>query len=413
MEPSTAITVFAAIFFVAIPVAGLFLQKEQRQITSAWTCAGIILAYILALLLPQGATELAIFSALFGVIVSFYKVSEDKLKISTLGTGTLTNIYRVLSGIFFFLGVETLYSLSVPGPFSIGYIAMIPLALIIAKIFAERTREFSPALKIFSMSFLLLSLPAVYQPFADFMDFLIHEVVHLNYVTFMFPDHPFLDPAFYQTSMNTIFNPAVTGFGIFALVILLSIAMLRKTHWRERSAGNLSEEVEIRKWFAGQRRTWRTFLIATLSVGLVMFGSAMSRMRSEQGFTSEIYPVQAEGGIVTLSMSKPLYQIGEGKLRKYKYDWNGQSAAFILFRWQGQLKVVMDFCEFCESEKDGYLFKNGQLLCGACQTAIDPATLGIPGGCNPVPLPAEINEYVVKIKVADLIEKFESKKALK
>lgn len=413
MELYLALIVFAAFFIVTVSGISLSLSKENKTINFILLILGLAAAFLLSPFLPRGISELAIFASLFGLIIAFYEISERRKDLPAIPAQVMERIYWVLSGIFCYTVIIFLLEFVSDNSFNRVHLVFAPLAVVVGVFAARKMSELSPSLRIFASSFFLLAIPSVYRPFADFMHYLIHEVVHLNYVTFMFPDHPFLEPAFYEAAMNTVYNPVVTGFGIFAFVIILSLITLGITYWRAGKGVPAADEITARKYLALERKKWRVFLSLILITGLVMFSSAMSRMKAEHGNVSETYPVQADNGYITLSTSKPLYQISEGGLKKYKYDWNGQPIVFILFRWNGQLKVVMDYCEFCRGEEEGYLLKNGQLVCEVCKTAILPETVGSPGGCNPVPVKTRIDNYVVKIKVSDLVGQFKSKKAAK
>lgn len=46
--------------------------------------------------------------------------------------------------------------------------------------------------------------------------------------------------------------------------------------------------------------------------------------------------------------------------------------------------MALDACESCGSV--GYYEKDGKIICKACDVAINLATIGFRGGCNPIPL---------------------------
>lgn len=46
--------------------------------------------------------------------------------------------------------------------------------------------------------------------------------------------------------------------------------------------------------------------------------------------------------------------------------------------------VGLDACEICGPT--GYIEKDGQVICRLCDVMMNKATIGMRGGCNPVPL---------------------------
>ena len=44
----------------------------------------------------------------------------------------------------------------------------------------------------------------------------------------------------------------------------------------------------------------------------------------------------------------------------------------------------LDACENCGPA--GYYEKDGKIICKRCDVAINPATIGFKGGCNPIPI---------------------------
>uniref|UniRef100_UPI0025EC3A10 Fe-S-containing protein n=1 Tax=Selenomonas sp. F0473 TaxID=999423 RepID=UPI0025EC3A10 len=46
--------------------------------------------------------------------------------------------------------------------------------------------------------------------------------------------------------------------------------------------------------------------------------------------------------------------------------------------------VGLDACEICGPT--GYLERDGQIVCRLCDVVMNKATIGMPGGCNPIPV---------------------------
>jgi uncharacterized membrane protein len=61
---------------------------------------------------------------------------------------------------------------------------------------------------------------------------------------------------------------------------------------------------------------------------------------------------------------------------------------------------AFDACVVCGAH--GYVERRGRLVCLACAADINTATLGIGGGCNPIPLKFREDDGALVIALADL-----------
>jgi uncharacterized membrane protein len=62
--------------------------------------------------------------------------------------------------------------------------------------------------------------------------------------------------------------------------------------------------------------------------------------------------------------------------------------------------VGLDACDVCGPT--GYYQRKGQVVCILCDVVMNTSTIGLPGGCNPVPLKFEIEGGNMVIKTSDL-----------
>jgi uncharacterized membrane protein len=62
--------------------------------------------------------------------------------------------------------------------------------------------------------------------------------------------------------------------------------------------------------------------------------------------------------------------------------------------------VGLDACDVCGPT--GYYQRGAQVVCILCDVVMNTSTIGLPGGCNPVPLKFEITGGNMIINVADL-----------
>lgn len=404
----TLTTLSVSLFLIISPILNLFATKSKQNL--AYLTLGMIAALILAKLLPGGVIELALLIGLTGTFISFYKIYNQDFNYENEVTlhSYVYNFYWVLSGIFLFTSILLLIEFLKNNETNKALIVIFAISLIpLLFLLQHRLKILSNDFKFFGISLMMISVPDVFRELSSYNDIFVHGIMHLNYTTFMFPDHPFLDIKLYLLSMNTIEDSTFIAFSTFAFLSILPIVLLVKFYWKKiNPLGNSFSGVEKRLKLSIQRNIWRTKVIITIFIIFIAFFSALFRHETETGEATQYFPVRAKSGYITISTSEPMYQISEGQIKKYRYEWQGNSINFIVFRWKGKLKTVIDFCEFCKGEKEGYYLKASHLVCAVCQTPISFESIGIPGGCNPVPLKARVSKFTVQIKESDLKDIF-------
>ena len=100
-------------------------------------------------------------------------------------------------------------------------------------------------------------------------------------------------------------------------------------------------------------------------------------------------------------VSIPLKAIYDGDLHRYQANENGVEVRFWLYqKSDGKIASVLDACEICGAV--GFYKKGNSVICKNCAAPINPQSVGMPGGCNPIPLQAEVTSDAVLIKEADI-----------
>ena len=89
------------------------------------------------------------------------------------------------------------------------------------------------------------------------------------------------------------------------------------------------------------------------------------------------------------------------RLQRYATQVNGVQVRFLLYRKpDGSMATVFDACEICGGV--GYYKTSQGVVCKNCGAPINGATVGHPGGCNPVPLQATVSGGQVLITEAEV-----------
>lgn len=94
--------------------------------------------------------------------------------------------------------------------------------------------------------------------------------------------------------------------------------------------------------------------------------------------------------------------MADGHLHRYAYATSGGiEVRFIaILKNGGAYGVGLDACENCGPS--GYFEKDGKVICKRCDVAINPATIGFKGGCNPIPVDFEVDGGDLTIATAVL-----------
>ena len=94
--------------------------------------------------------------------------------------------------------------------------------------------------------------------------------------------------------------------------------------------------------------------------------------------------------------------VNDGHLHRFAYTAeNGTQMRYIVIRKsESAYGVALDACDICGPS--GYYERDGQVVCILCDVVMNIGTIGMPGGCNPVPLAHEITDGKIIIDTAAL-----------
>jgi uncharacterized membrane protein len=97
----------------------------------------------------------------------------------------------------------------------------------------------------------------------------------------------------------------------------------------------------------------------------------------------------------------PIARFADGKLHRFSFaDGEKKLRFFVIKINQEQLGVAFDACENCGDQ--GYYQEGPVVYCLNCVAEINPPTIGIGGGCNPIPLAHTIQNDTLRITVEEL-----------
>jgi FTR1 family protein len=154
-------------------------------------------------------------------------------------------------------------------------------------------------------------------------------------------------------------------------------------------------------WSARREKMWMTGVVVT-SFLFIFLSSAEFIYAKSSTALSETNPVTLVGDQVTV----PASQINDDKLHRFGVhvdDGNGRSpeVRFLLYKKpNGTIVSVADACSICGPV--GFYIGSQGIVCKMCASPLNAASMGQPGGCNPIPLKSTIANGQVVIAAADL-----------
>ncbi|MBI2866185.1 MAG: DUF2318 domain-containing protein [Chloroflexi bacterium] len=154
--------------------------------------------------------------------------------------------------------------------------------------------------------------------------------------------------------------------------------------------------VERRKLQAARRQevTWR---IALSLVALAVLGAMGTTALARGPYDPVPLEVVAHQGEVHI----PLSSLEVGSLHKYAYTSEGVTVRFLVARLEdGSVPTALDACAICGTM--GYMQEGDHAVCKRCNAPIYMPTLGMGGGCNPLPLASTLEDGDVVIPETEL-----------
>jgi len=199
-----------------------------------------------------------------------------------------------------------------------------------------------------------------------------------------------------------LIGPIVRDDVFFFIAILALAGAMLLLEWRGRRAA-VTEGLEgaaLRKarWSAGRERLWMIGSCVATGVFMLMITAEFIYAKSTTELSAAI-PVAAAGGFVRI----PVAQVSDGNLHRFSVEEDGSTVRIIVIqRPDKTLATAFDACEICGNK--GYYQKGPNVVCRNCASAIFVPTIGVRGGCNPIPLESAMEGTDLVIPAAKLFK---------
>lgn len=196
-----------------------------------------------------------------------------------------------------------------------------------------------------------------------------------------------------------IIGPIVRNDLFFFVTILALAALMVLFELKRREPLPASASpAERRKasWSSRRDRLWMvsvyasSFIFITLVTAEFIYAKSVSTLSP----ATEITFVDGKASI-------PLNLVYDGDLHRFSVKESGKEIRFWLYqRPDGQIATVYDACEICGPV--GFYKTSTGVVCKNCAAPINPQSVGMAGGCNPIPLKTTVTSDAVIIMEADV-----------
>ncbi|HEY5974646.1 MAG TPA: DUF2318 domain-containing protein, partial [Geobacteraceae bacterium] len=280
--------------------------------------------------------------------------------------------------------------------------------------FVHRSPESTP-LSLFLLKCTLVFFGASLSPRLDIfaplsmkiMKF-IHDFLHQFMESMLLPDHLFITSRLWNL-IGLLFSKEVGFWGGLVLwfvpVLLASLAIVRLPL---PTVAHVRQGALRRSMRAAALHRRRRLLIIPAIASLVLAWSVYHSLFPHTQFWDPA-PVAVEAsaaGEIDLPLKQGEIDLRDGRLHKFSYARGNSVVRFIVLNREDSLVVVLDACAICPPE--GYGQGDGTVICHYCKTLIPLETVGLPGGCNPVPVTFTTDGASVRIPSLQLTNLWDS-----
>ena len=200
-------------------------------------------------------------------------------------------------------------------------------------------------------------------------------------------------------------GPIVANEAFFVVTILALAGWMVLYDWRARRplvaqtavSSGAASVVERRKqlWAARRERLWTAAVCGSAFLFILMVTAEFLYAKNQSALSPAI-AVEARQGEIRI----PAATVSDGNLHRFLYTGEAAEVRFVVVRTGGRLATALDACAICGSQ--GYYQKGNTIFCRNCSAAIYGPSIGMTGGCNPIPLPSTEEGDDLVIRVADL-----------
>jgi high-affinity iron transporter len=196
-----------------------------------------------------------------------------------------------------------------------------------------------------------------------------------------------------------IIGPIVRNDLFFFVTIVALAALMVLFEMKRREPVPVADSPAARRkarWSARRERLWMISVYASSFVFIMLVTAEFIYAKS----VSALSPA-TEVTFVNGQVAVPLRQLYDGDLHRFEAKENGVEIRFWLYQKpDGKIASVLDACEICGAM--GFYKRQNGVVCKNCASPVNPQSIGMPGGCNPIPLQSQVTADAVIIREADV-----------
>jgi high-affinity iron transporter len=196
-----------------------------------------------------------------------------------------------------------------------------------------------------------------------------------------------------------IIGPIVRNDFFFFITILALAALMVLFEMKSRQPFALPAAGAARRkalWTARRERLWMASVYMFSFAFIVMVTASFIYEKS----ASALSPA-TEVSFVNGKVSIPLKDVYDGELHRYEANEGGFEVRFWLYQKpDGKIATLLDACEICGAL--GFYKGPHGVVCKNCAAPINAQSVGMAGGCNPIPLRAQVTDDAVVVSEADI-----------
>ncbi len=185
-------------------------------------------------------------------------------------------------------------------------------------------------------------------------------------------------------------------FFIIFLIVFVAVVFFMKHLRVHGEYNNPAEHRLLRRYERDSRRIGAfVFLLGAFCFFDMTFVKQKANQLVELSPSEEF---QIEGNRIFI----PLEQVSDGYLHRFSWT-NGKNVTvrFIIVQKKGtSFGVGFDACEVCGNV--GYYERKNEVVCNRCDVVMNKNTIGLKGGCNPIPLEYSIEDGGIVVYTEDL-----------
>ena len=200
-----------------------------------------------------------------------------------------------------------------------------------------------------------------------------------------------------------ILGPVVRNELFFFVFIFGAAILLILREWQTASQAKIDRDslnAAEKRLFESQNRRQRGWMLAaaTASLTVILVLTADFIYARANSAPPAAQPVDPVGNIVRV----PVGAVQDGAMHLFTVSTGSQSLRFMVIKKPNGWGVALDACRICGAE--GYRQDGQNVICRHCASAIYIPSIGDQGGCNPIGVPAHVDQDNIVIDISALAQ---------